>query len=281
MSRRGGPAHRSDRLIGYLGGGIGLSLLAGGWAWVNLASGPFVLPSLGDTATAFVGLVTSGAAARALAVTLLHAVGGAALGAAVGFGLGLVGGLWRFGGAVLRPMALAVLGVPPVAWVVLALLWFGPGFWSPLFTVWVTTLPILFAATVQGVHARDPHLVEMAAVFRLPASTRLFRILLPELAVHVAPALSTTFALSWKVALTAELLGDGTGIGGTFAAARAHLDLPEAMAWVVLVVVFLLVTDTLLLGPLRRWIAGHRGRAARGATEGRSCVGIGVLRENA
>lgn len=260
-------------------GGLGLLLLAVGWSVVNRVSGPFVLPSLGDTAEAFLALFASGSVGRELGTTLLHAVGGAALGTAIGFGLGLVGGLRPSVGATLRPMAVTVLGIPPVAWVVLALLWFGPGLFSPLFTVTVTTAPILFASTLQGVEARDRGLIEMADVFRLSRRTRLFRLLLPELAVHVAPALSTTFALAWKVALTAEVLGDGSGVGGAFATARAHLDLAEAMAWIWLVVLFLLVTDGLLLGPLRRWIRGNRTTDATARAAGPTCVGIGYAKE--
>lgn len=270
-----------DRLYG----GLGLLLLAIGWSLVNRISGPFVLPSLQDTARAFFDLFDTGSVGRALVVTLFHAVGGAFLGAGIGFVLGLTGGIHRRVGMMFRPAAIAVLGIPPVAWVVLALLWFGPGLWSPLFTVTVTTAPILFASTLQGVEARNPNLVELATVFGLSRRTRLFRMLLPEIAVQVSPALSTTFALAWKVALTAEVLGDGSGIGGAFATARAHLDLPEAMAWIWLVVIFLLVTDGLLLGPLRRWIRGHRAVTATGSAAGRgdsqspTCVGIGYLRE--
>ena len=157
-------------------------------------------------------------------------------------------------------MATAILGVPPIAWVVLSLLWFGPGGLGPLFTVAITAMPIVFAATLQGVRSRDPQLAELARVLRLPMRSRLLRIMLPELATLLAPALATTVALAWKVALMAEVLGDGSGIGGRFATARAHLDLPEAMAWIVLVVGFVLITDALLLGPLRRWVA--RSRAA-------------------
>ena len=258
---------------------LGLGLLAGGWALVNATAGPFVLPSLADTGVALARITTSGEAIAALAVTLVHAVGGAGLGALVGFGLGLVGGTSRPLGGLLAAPITAILGVPPVAWIVLAFLWFGTGPAAPLFTVTITAFPIVFAATLQGMRARDPGLIEMAAVFRLPRRLRFFRLLLPELAVHVAPALSTAFAISWKVALTAEVLGDGSGIGGAFATARAHLDLAEAMAWIVLVVVFLLVSDGLVLGPLRRWIAGHREGAAKKTGAAPTCVGIGAIRE--
>ncbi|NLH82164.1 MAG: ABC transporter permease subunit [Phyllobacteriaceae bacterium] len=258
---------------------LGLALLAGGWALVHATAGPFVLPSLVDTGRALGRVVTSGAAVSALAVTLVHAIGGAGLGTLIGFALGLVGGTARPLGGLLAAPITAILGVPPVAWIVLAFLWFGTGLVAPLFTVTITAFPIVFAATLQGMRARDPGLAEMATVFRLPARTRFFRLLLPELAVHVAPALSTAFAISWKVALTAEVLGDGSGIGGAFATARAPLDLAEAMAWIVLVVVFLLVSDGLVLGPLRRWIAGHREGTAKETSPAPTCVGIGAIRE--
>lgn len=259
---------------------LGLVILLAGWEAIHRASGPFVLPSLVDTVASLVRVVGGGQAFGALAVTLLHAVGGAALGAALGFVLGLVGGAIRPLGLALSPMLTAILGVPPVAWIVLAFLWFGTGLKAPLFTVTVTAVPIVFAATLQGMGARDEGLREMAAVYRLPRRALFLRLLLPELAVHVAPALSTAFAISWKVALTAEVLGDGSGIGGAFATARAHLDLAEAMAWIVLVVLVLLVADAALLGPLRRWIAGHGGRGSGAGRRGGgapTCVGIGAL----
>lgn len=269
------------RLHDALWGAVGLALLAAGWSAIHAAAGPFVLPSLVDTATALLRLIRSGAAAQALGATLIHALGGILIGASVGVIFGGIGGLIRPLGAMLTPMATAILGVPPIAWVVLSLLWFGPGALGPLFTVSITLAPVLFAAALVGVRARDPLLAEMALAFRLPWWVRLRCLAAPQLAVHLAPALSTAFALAWKVALTAEVLGDGSGIGGRFATARAYLDLPEAMAWVVLVVGFLLLTERLALGRLRRWIAQARtGSAVAAPAAPARCVGIGALRKD-
>jgi NitT/TauT family transport system permease protein len=251
-------AERARRGTDLAWGALGLILLGAGWTLINRLSGPFVLPSLADTGAALVRVVASGDALPAMVATLMHALGGVLIGASLGFAIGLAGGFLRPIGATAAPVATAILGVPPIAWVVLSLLWFGPGGFGPAFTVAITAMPIMFAATLQGVRARDPQLAEMARVFRLPLRSRLTRIMLPELATMLAPALATTFALSWKVTLTAEVLGDGSGIGGRFASARAHLDLPEAMAWIVVIVAFVLITDALLLGQLRRWVARSR-----------------------
>ncbi|UTD30518.1 ABC transporter permease [Bradyrhizobium sp. WD16] len=244
-------------------GAVGLTLLGLGWSLLNRTYGPFVLPSLTDTATALGHILTSGEALPAIGTTVLHAVGGGLLGAAVGTVVGVAGGRVRLLGAAIAPVATVVLGIPPIAWVVLSLLWFGPGGLGPLFTVAITTMPIVFAATLQGMRARDPHLIEMARVFRLPVRSRLLKIMMPELATILAPALASAFAIAWKVALTAEVLGDGSGAGGRFATARAHLDLAEAMAWILLVVGFVLASDLLLLGRLRRWMARSRSPRQR------------------
>lgn len=233
-------------------GAAGLAALVAAWQIGHIALGPFVLPAPAETAARLVSLVANGTAAPAIAVTATDALGGWFAGAALGFSLGLVGGLVPLLGAALRPVAIVVLGVPPIAWVVLSLLWFGPRGMGAAFTVLVTTLPIVFAGAFQGVQARDPRLSEMGRAFGAPLLLRLRAIILPQLLDFLLPALATALALAWKVAVMAEVLGGGTGIGGQIATARAHLDLPETLAWIVLAVILLLACDALLLAPIRR-----------------------------
>ncbi|MFG1300115.1 ABC transporter permease subunit [Xanthobacter sp. V3C-3] len=245
-----------------LWGAAGLGLLAAAWQWGAIAFGPFVLPSLAETAAAIGGLVSSGKAAPALLATLVHALAGCAAGGAAGFVLGVAGGLALPAGAMSYPVFTALLGTPPIAWVVLALLWFGPGGAAATFTVAITAAPIVFIAALQGVRSRDPSLAEMAALYRAPAVMRLTDLVLPALADFLIPALATALAFSFKVAVMAEVLSGADGVGGGIAIARAHFDLPQTMAWIVLAVATLIAADALLLAPLRRWRTGAGGPAA-------------------
>ncbi|MFG1289013.1 ABC transporter permease [Xanthobacter versatilis] len=241
--------------------GTGLGLLALAWQWGASVFGPFVLPSLRDTGQAIVQLVVSGVAGPALLATLVHALGGCLAGGAVGLVLGIVGGLVLPVGAMSRPVFTALLGTPPIAWVVLALLWFGPGGAAAGFTVAVTAAPILFLAALEGVASRDPALTEMALLYRAPPLQRLTDLVLPGLADFLLPALATALAFSFKVAVMAEVLSGADGVGGGLATARSHFDLAATMAWIVLAVVVLLVADALLLAPLRGWRASREGSA--------------------
>lgn len=261
-------ARRREGVIGRWGwGGLGIALLAAAWQWGFHSFGPFVLPSLQDTAAAMLRLATSGAAVPALAETAAHAVGGFVIGGAAGLAVGVAGGLVAPIGATAAPVLTMILGTPPIAWVVLALLWFGPGGATPAFTVAVTAAPIVFLAALQGVRSRDAGLAEMAAVYRAPALQRMTDLVLPTLGAYLLPAFATALAFSFKVAVMAEVLSGASGVGGAIATARAHLDLPETMAWIVLVVLFLLLADAVLLAPLRGFVGrgGGPGAAAAGA----------------
>lgn len=243
-------------------GALGVLLLLAAWQWGYYALGPFVLPSLQTTGEAIVRLFAEGLAVPALAATAGHALSGFLVGGAVGLTLGLLGGLFVPIGAMTAPVLTMILGTPPIAWVVLALLWFGPGGGAPAFTVAVTAAPIVFLAAVQGVRSLDPRLQEMARVYRAPVWQRATDLILPSLADHLVPAFATALAFSFKVAVMAEVLSGADGVGGGIADARAYLDLGETMAWIALVVVFLLCADAVLLAPLRGWLASRNGSGA-------------------
>ncbi|MCL8382372.1 ABC transporter permease [Xanthobacter aminoxidans] len=247
----------SPALLSTLWGAAGLLALAGAWQWGAAAFGPFVLPSLAETGEAVVRLVTTGKAGPALLATLVHALAGCAAGGAAGFFLGVAGGLVLPVGAMSYPVFTALLGTPPIAWVVLALLWFGPGGAAATFTVAITVAPILFIATLQGVRSRDRALAEMAQLYRAPALMRFTDLVLPALADFLIPAVATALAFSFKVAVMAEVLSGADGVGGGIATARSHFDLPETMAWIVLAIAALILADALLLAPLRRRRAGR------------------------
>ncbi len=250
---------RKPRVWGLLG--IGLLLVL--WQFAHRAYGSLVLPGLGETAAALLAMVKAGFVGPALAETAGHASLGWVAGAVLGILAGILAGLRDEIQSALQPVAIILLGIPAIAWVVLALLWFG-GQWAVVFTVTVATGPIIFAAAVEGVRSLDGGLVRMARVFRVPFLARLRNMYGPHMLSHLFPALATTLAMSWKVSVMAELLAGAGGIGDGLARARAHVDTAEIMAWVVVVVAVLIVVDLALLQPLQRrlWAWRDDGRSS-------------------
>lgn len=249
------------RLLRGIGSLTGVLLLVALWEWGSIRYGSFMLPGPRDTLTAMGRLAEQQALLAAMWATSWRAITGFALAALAGMALGLVAGLSRTLGRLLEPVATVLLGIPPIAWIVLAILWFGSGSLASIYTVAATTLPIAFAGAQMGVRTLDARLAELATAYRLPLTQRLWDLYLPHVASYVFPALITALAVAWKVTVMAELLATDTGIGAGLALARVNLDTAAAMAWVVLVVVLLLVAERGVLRPLQRrmepWRTGH------------------------
>ena len=230
----------------------GLAALVGVWAALHAAYGPLVLPRPDLAVRELLRLFLSGEAQLALKATLLHSLAGWASGSVLGLLLALLGGFWRPAGLALRPVATVLLGTPPIAWLVLAALWFGANGFDAGFTVAVVILPIVFVAALQGLDARDPDLDEMSAGFSAPAWLEMTEILAPQMLSHLLPAAATALGMALKVCVMSEVMASGAGIGGRLAAARSNLDLTETLAWILLVVALVLGLDLLMVAPFRR-----------------------------
>ncbi|MBN9446821.1 MAG: ABC transporter permease subunit, partial [Bosea sp.] len=144
-----------------------------------------------------------------------------------------------------------ILGVPPIAWIVLALIWFGAKGGTAVLTVVVASLPISFAGGLEGVATRDRALEAMAKSFGAGRFMRLRTVTAPHLVSYLFPAWTTTAGSAWKVTVMAELLSNAGGLGGDLASARALFDIPRVTALVLAVVGFALFTEYVLIQPLR------------------------------
>ena len=240
----------------YLWSGWGavasLFLLFAAWEGASAVYGALILPDPATVFATLAGLIESGAAWPELAVTARRALTGLALAIAAGSVLGMLAGVSLTASMMARPLVTVLLGTPPIAWLVLAMLWFGASDGTPVFTVFVACFPVIFVGALQGTRTLDSHLKDMAAVFRLPARMKLFDLYLPHVVSYLFPAWITALGTAWKVVVMAELLSSADGVGAALAVSRSHLDTAATLAWISAVVGSLLAVEYLLLGPIKR-----------------------------
>jgi NitT/TauT family transport system permease protein len=244
MARKGRPVSR-------FWGVAGLLALAVLWEAGHRAYGALILPGLDQTAAALLRLSEEGRLVPALALTATHAGLGWLAAVGAGVAAGLFAGRSEAARLALQPVAVVLLGVPAIAWGVLALLWFGGGR-AVVFTVAVATAPFVFAAALEGARSLDGGLARMARVFRTPTAARIRDVHGPLMLSHLFPALASTLAMSWKVAIMAELLAGAGGIGDGLAMSRVQVDTAATMAWILVVVGVLIAVDLALLRPVQR-----------------------------
>ena len=249
-------------LPAYLWSGWGavasLLLLVAAWEAVAALYGPLVLPDPRSAFDTLQRLIADGVAWPELAVTSRRALIGFALATAVGTVLGLAAGVSMTASMMSRPLVTVLMGTPPIAWLVLAMLWFGASDGTPVFTVFVAGFPVVFVGALQGTRTLDNQLRTMAEAFGLPPRMMLFDVYLPHVVSYLFPAWIAALGMSWKVVVMAELLSTSDGVGAALAVSRSHLDTAATMAWIVAVVGLLLAVEYLLLEPIKREVERWR-----------------------
>lgn len=252
---------RMGRLGRFLWSGwvgvAGLALFAALWQQGHEAYGDFILPSPLATFDATVALLKSDETWRLAGATTLRALEGFALTALLGGVLGLAVGYSAAAMRLARPLLTIIMGVPPIAWIVLALIWFGSTDGTVVTTITVAAAPVVFIGVAEGAMTRDRGLDNMARAFGAGPVTRLVTLGLRHVAAYLFPALTVALGTAFKVAVMAELLANTGGIGGALATARANLDIVLALAWVVVAVGGLIAVEYGLVHPVRsefeRW----------------------------
>lgn len=248
----------------YLWSGWGsiasLLLCLAAWEAVATHYGPLILPDPASVFATLMQQLEDGSAWPELLISARRALAGLGLAIFAGSLLGLIAGLFMTASMMARPLVTVLLGTPPVAWLVLAMLWFGADDGTPIFTVFIACFPVVFIGALQGTRTLDHHLKDMAQVFRLPGHMKLLDIYLPHVLSYLFPAWIAALGTSWKVVVMAELLASSDGVGAALAVSRAHLDTAATLAWIAAVVGLLLAVEYLLLEPIKRELEAWRVR---------------------
>ena len=147
----------------------------------------------------------SGSLQRVLSGYVLAATAGVSLGA-----LGALGGRWTAG---LRAVVEIVRPIPPIAWIPLALLWFGLGDPSARFIVFVGAFSPIFVQTCWALGRCPPGYLELARSLGASPWLTFRRVRLPAAAPGIAAGLRTGLGLAWTSVIAAELVGAQEGLG--------------------------------------------------------------------
>lgn len=254
-------ANRAGRTLEFLwsawAGFAALFLLAAVWQAGHEAYGPFILSSPQDVLSAVWRLAGDPNAWSLATLTLQRSLTGFGLAAVVGVALGLVAGYSPATMRLAAPLITVLIGVPPIAWIVLAMIWFGGSDATVRTVIVVTALPVVFLGAAQGIATRDRNLDRMARAFGAGPARRFLTVGLRQTTTTLFPALTLALGTAFKVAVMAELLANAGGIGGALASARTNLDIAGALAWVVIAVSLLIAVEYTLVHPVKgevdRW----------------------------
>lgn len=213
-----------------------------------------------------VDIVLSPRFAETLLITSVRALAAFGIGAVGAGTLGVLAGRVGWVRAVLAPAMAVMRATPVISVILLALIWFPTGT-VPVVVALLMIVPIIYGNVMAGIQQTPRELLEMAALFRVPAARVLRRIYLPSVRPYIAAALETASGITWKVIVAAEVLSQPMfGIGAELQQARVLLATSRVFAWTILAVLVSAVFH-IFLNLVLHLRSARSGRGAAAAVE--------------
>jgi sulfonate transport system permease protein len=103
--------------------------------------------------------------------------------------------------------------IPPIAWIPLAILWFGIGEQSKLFIIFLGAFFPILLNTISGIHNLDPRYLELAEVYEVDRRRKISKIILPGAMPEILTGIRIGLGNAWVCVVAAEMIAASRGIG--------------------------------------------------------------------
>ncbi|HEY7659492.1 MAG TPA: ABC transporter permease [Actinomycetota bacterium] len=243
---------------------IGLLLLA--W-WATTATGLLsesVLPSPGAVLSAFAESFATPDPPResilqATQASLVRLVVGLTVGIVVGTAIGLAMAASAFVQRSIGGLMAGLQALPSIAWLPLAILWFGLSERAILFVVIIAAIPAMAIASASSIRLVPPLLVRAGRTLGARSWVLQRRVILPAAVPGYVAGLQSAWALSWRALMAGELISTGgKGLGHLLDANRQVFLVSRIFAVMLMIIIVGMVVEA-LFGVLERRIGNRRG----------------------
>lgn len=209
--------------FGWACAGIALFLLLWLGASVHLHS-DVLLPAPAVVLAGFLDLLRDGSLISDVAASMKRVLGGFIIASVLAVPLALLMASVRPLDLLLSPIISFLRPIPPIAWIPIAILWFGIGDPPSYFITALAAFFPIFINSYAGGKAVLPQHIHAAKSLGAGPRALFARIYLPSSMPMVATGLRVGLGQSWMAVVTAELIAAHSGLGYMIQANRLALE---------------------------------------------------------
>jgi ABC-type nitrate/sulfonate/bicarbonate transport system permease component len=181
-----------------------------------------------------------------------RAISGFTLAAAAAIPLGLIVGRIRAVREFVDPVVRSLYPIPGIAWIPLAILWFGLGNTAVIFVVFIAEFFPLYFNTEAGARSINPVLVDAARCYGAKRVTLLRRVILPAAAPYIITGMRIALGGAWRMIVAGEMLASQSGIGSILMESRYQFRATDLMMAMILISIVGFITERLIVGTLEK-----------------------------
>ena len=191
---------------------VAAALVAVWWVAV-LETNSLIFPTPLQVLTATIDLARGGELWTDIGASLFRVGVGFALAMAVGIPLGLWMGWTRAAFDTVNPLVQILRPISPIAWIPLAILWFGVGDLSPIFLIFLSSVFPITLQTAAGVHTIERQYLRAADNFGVSRYRLFFQVVIPAVLPQIIVGMRVSLGIAWLVVVAAEMIALRSGLG--------------------------------------------------------------------
>ena len=190
-----------------------MALLIGAWWLVVVETQSVIFPTPWQVVTGTGELMQNGVLWEHIGASLFRVGSGFLLAVAFAVPLGLWMGWVRGAFTTLNPIFQMLRPISPIAWIPIAILWFGVGNASPIFLIFISSVFPMVVQTTSGVHTIERRYLRAAANFGVSRATLFRRVVIPAALPQIIVGMRIGLGVAWLVVVAAEMIALRSGLG--------------------------------------------------------------------
>jgi NitT/TauT family transport system permease protein len=205
-------------------------------------------------------LLLNGTLLQHSVASLFRVTVGFYLAALLGIPLGILIGRILLLRLLANPLVNFLRPISPLAWIPLAMLWFGLGDAPAVFLIFLASFFPLVVSTMIAVGTINRVYFQVAANFCFSRGEVITKVILPAITPDIFTALRITVSIAWLVVVAAEMIAVQSGLGYLILDARNALRMDYVMVGMMMIGLIGVLLDHIMVRLSRLETASWKGR---------------------
>jgi len=229
------------------------------WAVVAAATDTTSIPGPAAVWTALRDGFTEGVLVEATVKTLIRLAFSFAAALVIGTALGLILSAFGLARRSVRPLVVALQIIPFVAWVPLAVIWFGVTERAVVFVAIAGAFPSVTLATIQAIRQVPPLYLRAGRTLGATGWVLQRSVVFPAALPGYMLGVQQAWGFAWKALMAGELIVQASGASGLGHLLDQADDVASILAVVAVIAVIGVAVEYLIVGAIDRRIRAKRG----------------------
>jgi NitT/TauT family transport system permease protein len=190
-----------------------IAILLAAWWLIVVETHSVIFPTPWQVVTGTVELIKDGTLWRHIGASLMRVGVGFSLAVLVAVPLGLWLGWVKGAYVTLNPLFQILRPISPIAWIPIAILWFGVGNASPIYLIFISSVFPMIVQTTAGVHTIERRYLRAAQNFGVSRYTLFRQVVIPAVFPQIIVGMRIGLGVAWLVVVAAEMIALRSGLG--------------------------------------------------------------------